>query len=211
MPGAVLEDYKKLKCIYRCFSGSSGSNGRFCEVIGTRVLADSTSYLLAYKLQWLLSNSAFDTTLRRSTDPACETAFGSNQSHPKPCFCDTFLQRLKVMFCSILYQKQLKAIRCLSFSYHIKMTLGQDVLKKYSTKALYAKSKESNQSCHLTFEQCRSPCEVQGWSVHSIAGLIFVQCISPKKLFCPHQMLLNSTQLRHALNIFKNSPSITLK
>ena len=72
-------------------SGSSGSNGRFCEVIGTRVLADSTSYLLAYKLQWLLSSSAFDTTLRRSTDPACETAFGSNQSHPKPCFCDTFL------------------------------------------------------------------------------------------------------------------------
>ena len=91
-------------------SGSSGSNGRFCEVIGTRVLADSTSYLLAYKLQWLLSSSAFATTLRRSTDPACETAFGSNQSHPKPCFCDTFLifnrvQSLKVMFCSILYQK----------------------------------------------------------------------------------------------------------
>ena len=31
------------------------------------------------------------------------------------------------------------------------MTLGQDVLKKYSTKAFYAKTKESNQSCHLTF------------------------------------------------------------
>ena len=109
----VQRDAVSCNEVCMCSSGSSsssGSNGRFCEVIGTRVLADSTSYLLAYKLQWLLSNSAFDTTLRRSTDPACETAFGSNQSHPKPCFCDTFLifnrvQRLKVMFCSILYQK----------------------------------------------------------------------------------------------------------
>ena len=51
-----------------CSSNSSSGSGRFCEVIGTRVLADSlSSYLLAYKLlyQWLLSNNAFATLLLR--------------------------------------------------------------------------------------------------------------------------------------------------
>ena len=62
------------------------------------------------------------------------------------------------------------------------MTLGQDVLKKYSTKAFYAKTEESNQSCHLAFAVVWSKDD------HSIAGLIFAQC--PKRLFCPHQMPL---------------------
>ena len=49
----IVQKFSGVQCCvmrFACTYSSGSSNGRFCEVIGTRVLADSTSYLLAYKL-----------------------------------------------------------------------------------------------------------------------------------------------------------------